>query len=178
MSLIGGAFDERVALTIVEESGGGGIDSWRASQDYDTRTSMSTEKIDNTNYAWFMSSMKSLDPYKLPHDHHELIAMIAPRATIIMGNPGYVWLGDESGYKSTIAAVEVFKALGVADHLGYDFTGGHPHCQPPAAQSTSTATFVNRFLKGTSTTSDVVIKPNQAGFDLTADTDWTTPTLQ
>jgi len=25
---------------------------------------------------------------------------------------------------------------------------------------------------------NVAIKPNQSGFDLTADTDWTTPTLQ
>ena len=66
--------------------------------------------------------MKSLDPYSLPHDHHELIAMIAPRATIILGNADYEWLGDESGYKSTMAAIEVFKALGVADHIGYDFT--------------------------------------------------------
>jgi len=179
MSLFGGAFDERVALTIVEESGGGGIDSWRGSQDFDTRTGMNTEKIDNTNYAWFMSSMKSLDPYKLPHDHHELIAMIAPRATIILGNPGYVWLGDESGYKSTLAALEVFKAMGVADHLGYDFTGGHMHCGAPAQQMQSVTTFVNRFLKGTSTTSSVAIKPSDSSFDLTTcETDWTTPTLQ
>jgi hypothetical protein len=177
MSMFGGAFDERVALTIIEESGGGGIDAWRASQDYDTRTNMSTEKIDNTNYSWFMTSMKSLDPYKLPHDHHEVIAMIAPRATIILGNPGYVWLGDESGYKSTIAAIEVFKALGVADHVGYDFTGGHMHCSAPTSQMQSVTTFVNRFLKGTSTTSSVAIKPNQTGFDLTNDFDWTTPTL-
>ena len=105
MSLFGGAFDERVALTIAEESGGGGINAWRTSQDFVARTSTSIEKIDNTNYSWFMSSMKSLDPYKLPHDHHELIAMIAPRATIILGNDDYDWLGDESGYKSTMAAI-------------------------------------------------------------------------
>jgi hypothetical protein len=104
--------------------------------------------------------------------------MIAPRATIILGNPGYVWLGDESGYKSTLAAIEVFTALGVTDHLGYDFTGGHSHCGPPTTQMQSVATFVNRYLKGTSTTSNVAIKPMQSGFDLTADTDWTTPTLQ
>jgi hypothetical protein len=145
MSLFGGAFDERVALTIVEESGGGGIDSWRASQDFDTRTGMSTEKIDNTNYAWFMSSMKSLDPYKLPQDHHELIAMIAPRATIILGNPGYVWLGDESGYKATLAAIEVSRPW-ASRLLGYDFTGGHTlraaatrrrRASPPSSTGTS-----------------------------------------
>ena len=99
--------------------------------------------------------MKNLDPYKLPHDHHELIGMIAPRAVIILGNPGYDWLGDESGYKSTMAAVEIFKAMGVADHIGYDFTGGHSHCGPPAGQTASVKTFVDRFLKGTSTTSNV-----------------------
>ena len=84
MSLFAGAFDERIALTIVEESGGGGIDAGRASADFTKRTGVSVEKIDSTNYAWFMSSMKSLAPYKLPHDHHELIAMIAPRATTIL----------------------------------------------------------------------------------------------
>jgi Glucuronyl esterase, fungi len=178
MSMFSGALDERVALTIIEESGGGGIDSWRASQDFDTRTGMSTEKIDNTNYSWFMSSMKSLDPYKLPHDHHEVIAMIAPRATIILGNPGYVWLGDESGYKSTLAAVEVFKAMGVPDSIGYDFTGGHSHCGPPSTQMQSVSTFVKRFLQDGTGATGVAIKPNQSGFDLTADTDWTTPTLQ
>ena len=51
MSLFGGAFDERVALTIVEESGGGGINAWRTSQDFTTRTGTNIEKIDNTNYA-------------------------------------------------------------------------------------------------------------------------------
>ena len=179
MALFGGALDERVALTVVEESGGGGIDSWRMSQEFTDRTGTQVEKIDNTNYAWFMSSMKSLDPYKLPHDHHELIGMIAPRAVIILGNPGYDWLGDESGYKSTLAAVEMFKAMGVADHIGYDFTGGHSHCGPPAAQTASVATFVNRFLKGTSTSSNVAIKPTGTSFNLDETTaiDWTTPTL-
>jgi len=178
MSLFAGALDERVALVIVEESGGGGIDSWRASQDFTTRTGVNVEKIDNTNYAWFMSSMKSLDPYKLPHDHHELIAAIAPRATIILGNPGYDWLGDESGYKSTIAAIEVFKALGVADHIGYDFTGGHAHCSAPQSQKDAITAFANKFLKGQTASTNIAVKPSASNFDLTNDFSWTTPTLQ
>ena len=88
MALFAGAFDERVALTVAQESGGGGITSWRTSQDFTTRTGTDIERIDNTNYSWFLSSMKSLDPYSLPHDHHELIAMIAPRAVVALGNPG------------------------------------------------------------------------------------------
>jgi hypothetical protein len=180
MSLFAGALDERVALTVVQESGGGGINSWRTSQDFVTRTGTSIEKIDNTNFGWFMSSMKSLDPYSLPHDHHELVAMIAPRATIILGNADYDWLGDESGYKSTVAAVEVWKALGVPDHIGYDFTSGHTHCQAAASQTASVKTFVDRYLKGGTGSSSVAIKPTSTKFNLdTASViDWTTPTLQ
>jgi hypothetical protein len=180
MSLFGGALDERVALTIVEESGGGGINAWRTSQDFVTRTGTNIEKIDNTSYSWFLSSMKSRDPYKLPHDHHELIAMIAPRATIILGNDDYDWLGDESGYKSTMAAIEVFKAMGVADHIGYDFTSGHAHCAAPATQVASVKAFVDRYLKGGTTSPNVAIKPPKTTFDLnySAVINWTTPILQ
>ena len=179
MSLFAGAFDERVALTIVEESGGGGIDSWRMSQEFVDRTGTQVEKIDNTNYSWFMSSMKSLDPYKLPHDHHELIAMIAPRAVIILGNDGYDWLGDESGYKSTMAALQVFTALGVPNSIGYDFTSNHAHCSAPTTQQNSIATFVTRFLKGGTTPPNIAIKPPSTTFDLNwqADINWTNPTL-
>ena len=35
---------------------------------------------------------------KLPYDHHELCAMVAPRALLVLGNPDYVWLADESGH--------------------------------------------------------------------------------
>jgi len=179
MSLFSGAFDERVALTIVEESGGGGIDSWRMSQEFVDRTGVQVEKIDNTNYSWFMSSMKSLDPYKLPHDHHELIAMIAPRAVIILGNDGYDWLGDESGYKSTMAALQVFTAMGVPNSIGYDFTSNHAHCSAPTTQQNSIATFVTRFLKGGTTPPNIAIKPPSTTFDLNwqADVPWTNPTL-
>jgi hypothetical protein len=180
MALFGGAFDERVALTVAQESGGGGITSWRTSQDFTARTGTSIEKIDNTNYAWFMSSMRSLDPYSLPHDHHELIAMVAPRAIIALGNPDYEWLGDESGYKSVMAAAEVWKAMGVPDNLGYDFTGGHSHCQAASSQTTAVKAFVDKFLKGGTGATNIAVKPSSSKFDLdyTKVIDWTTPTLQ
>lgn len=184
MALFSGALDERIALTVVEESGGGGINSWRTSQDFEGEKSgaPSIEKIDNTNYGWFMPSMQKLDPYSLPHDHHELIAMIAPRATIILGNDNYDWLGDESGYKSTMAALQVFTALGVADHIGYDFTSpsGQAHCSPPSSHQASVKTFTQRFLQGGTGATNVGIKPSKSTFDLMwmDAIDWTTPTLQ
>lgn len=180
MALFGGAFDERVALTVAQESGGGGINSWRTSKDFTSRTGTNIEKIDNTNYAWFMSSMKTLDPAMLPHDHHELIAMIAPRAVVALGNRDYEWLGDESGYKSALAAKEVFKALGVEDHIGLDFTTGHPHCQAAQSQTQSVSMFVNRFLKGQDANTNINVAPSANGFDLDVSKwiDWETPKLQ
>jgi len=180
MALFGGALDERVALTVAQESGGGGINSWRLSQAFTTRTKINVEKIDNTSGIWFLSSMKNLNPTQLPHDHHELVAMIAPRAVIVLGNPPYDWLGDESGYKSVMAAKEVWTALGVPGNIGYDFTGGHEHCQAASSQVTSVNTFVNKFLKGQSANTEITIQPKRDEFSLTIGQDvinWTTPTL-
>ena len=181
MALFAGAFDERVTLTIAQESGGGGINSWRTSDDFAKRGT-DIEKIDNTNYSWFMQSLKSQNPYKLPHDHHELIAMIAPRAVIALGNPGYEWLGDESGYKSMMAATEVWKAMGIEDRIGFDFTGGHEHCQAASSQTKSVTAFVDKFLRNKEANTDIHVKPtNGKGFkiDNYADwIDWETPTIK
>jgi len=178
MALFGGALDERVTLTVVQESGGGGINSWRYSKAFTARTGTNIEKIDNTSGIWFLNSMKSLTPEKLPHDHHQLIAMIAPRATIILGNPPYEWLGDESGYKSTIAARKVWQAFGITDYIGFDFAGGHEHCQAASSQSTNVNAFVNRFLKGQNVNTKIEAnRPTVSTFVLDTTVSWTVPTL-
>jgi len=144
MALFAGAFDERIALTIVQESGGGGINAWRISD-----TLGEVETIRNTNYSWFMQALKDNFNGKadrLPYDHHELIAMIAPRPVLILGNPDYVWMADESGYISTMAALEVWKAMGIEDRFGFDFSDGHPHCMPTDSQKDAVKAFVGKFL--------------------------------
>lgn len=180
MALFAGALDERIALTIAQESGGGGINAWRTSQDFTKRTGTNIEKIDNTSDAWFLASMKQLDPYSLPHDHHELIAMIAPRAIVAMGNQDYDWLGDESGWKSINAAKEVWKAFGAEDHIGFDFTSNHTHCSAAASQVASAKAFVDRFLKGQNVNTAIVVEPQEGNFDLDfqKSIDWQTPILQ
>lgn len=181
MALFAGAFDERVTLTIAQESGGGGINSWRTSADFAARGT-NIEKIDNTNYSWFMQSLQRQDPYSLPHDHHELIAMIAPRAVLALGNPGYEWLGDESGYKSVMAATEVWKSMGIEDRIGFDFTGNHEHCQAASNQNTSVTAFVDKFMRGKDVSTDIHVKPsNGKGFQIDnyGDwIDWETPTIK
>jgi hypothetical protein len=187
MALFAGAFDERVALTIAQESGGGGINSWRLSQDFVTRTGTQIEKIDNTNYSWFLPSMKSLDPYSLPHDHHELVAMVAPRAFVTFGNRNYEWLGDESGYKSVVAAQQVWSALGVPAQFGYDFTTDHTHCTAAPSQVSAATAYVNKFLLGQDADTNIAIPTDamphtagQATYELDESTavNWTAPTLQ
>ncbi|HKO93249.1 MAG TPA: hypothetical protein VJU61_18970 [Polyangiaceae bacterium] len=182
MALFAGALDERVALTIAQESGGGGIPSWRLSQDFNQRTGVDVEKIDNTNWSWFKDSMLNppRNPDQLPHDHHELIAMIAPRAFLAIGNPTQSWLSDESGYKSLVAAREVWAALGVADKFGYDFNTNLAHCQASASHTQSANAFVSRFLQNGNANTNIANRPNAANFDLNTNTviNWPTPTLR
>ena len=83
MALFAGAFDERIALTIAQENGGGGQPAWRVSHDIEALRAV--ESIDVTDYNWFGSQMRQFNGnniYKLPEDHHELAAMIAPRALL------------------------------------------------------------------------------------------------
>jgi hypothetical protein len=146
MALFSGAFDERIALTIAQESGGGGVAAWRVSQ-----TLGKVENLGATNYDWFRNDMlqfKDANVSKLPFDHHELCAMIAPRALLVLGNPDYAWLADESGYVSIQAAREVWKKFGIADRCGFSILGGHGHCQLPKAQNPDLEAFVDKFLLG------------------------------
>jgi hypothetical protein len=131
MALFAGALDERIALTIAQESGGGGAAAWRVSE-----TLGNVETLGKTNRAWFREAMFQFSDAveKLPYDHHELMAMVAPRALLLLGNPDYEWLADESGYVSCRAAHEVWKTFGIPDRFGFSIVAGHPHCQLPASQ--------------------------------------------
>ena len=145
MALFAGAFDERIALTIAQESGGGGAAAWRVSE-----TLGNVETLGKTSNAWFIEDMfrfaNSVE--KLAYDHHELMAMVAPRALLVLGNPDYEWLADESGYVSCRAAHEVWKAFGIPDRFGFSIVGGHQHCQLPDNQRPEVEAFVDRFLLG------------------------------
>lgn len=159
MALFAGAFDERIALTIPQESGGGGAAAWRVSE-----TIGAVEKLGSTDHKWFMESMfqfAGANVPKLPHDHHELLAMVAPRALLVIANgaTNYVWLAEESGYVSCRAAEDVWKTLGVPDRFGFSHSG-HTHCGFPADQNTELNAFVDKFLLGkTANTSGIAKNP-------------------
>ena len=162
MALFSGAFDERVALTIAQEPGGGGAASWRYNCHVD-----SVENLDRTDYHWFMESMREKfhadSVFLMPYDHHELCAMVCPRALLVLGNTDYRWLADESAYVSLNAARKVWEKLGIADRMGYSINGGHMHCQLPESQYPEVEAFIDKFLLGKTDvdTRDILIAPQE-----------------
>lgn len=160
MALFCGAFDPRVCLTIAQEPGGGGAAAWRVSH-----TIEGVEDLDHTDYHWFKESLREQfhgdSVYLLPYDHHELCALICPRAFLMLGNTDYKWLADESGYVSVNAARRVWQQLGIGDRMGYSILGNHPHCQLPKEQYYEVEAFIDRFLleKPDVDTRDIGIAP-------------------
>lgn len=158
MALFAGAFDERVALTIAQESGGGGAPAWRVSE-----TLGDVEKLGATSHEWFKESMfqfAGANVSKLPHDHHELMAMVAPRALLVTGNTDFTWLANPSCYVSARAAHEVWKTFGIGDRFGFYIDGGHNHCAVPDAERPAIEAFVDKFLLNkTNVNTNITVNP-------------------
>ena len=157
MALYCGAFDERVALTIAQEPGGGGAAAWRYSHLQD-----SVENLDKTDYHWFLESQLTNfhgdSVYQLPYDQHELCALVCPRALLLLGNPDYKWLADDAMLVSAKAAKKVWERFGIADRMGWSIVGGHGHCQLPECQWPEVLAFIDKFLLGKDTnTNDIRI---------------------
>ncbi|MEJ2354425.1 MAG: T9SS type A sorting domain-containing protein, partial [candidate division WOR-3 bacterium] len=114
---------------------------------------------------------------KLPFDHHEVMAMIAPRALLVIGNPDMEWLAEESGHVACKAAHEVWKAFGVPDRFGFSKVGHPDHCVLPESQRPEVIAFVEKFLLGnTSTNTNIEISPYDP--DLSPWIPWDTPELE
>ena len=146
MALYCGAFDERVALTIAQEPGGGGAAAWRKSHESKEKV----EDIDKTDYHWFLESQRQYfsgdSVYRLPYDQHMLCAMVCPRALLLLGNPDYTWLSDAAMLPSAQAARKVWERFGIGDRMGWSIVGGHGHCQLPERQFPEVQAFIDRFL--------------------------------
>ena len=146
MALYCGAFDERIALTIAQEPGGGGAAAWRKSHE----SKENVEDIDKTDYHWFLESLREHfsgdNVYRLPYDQHELCTMVCPRALLLLGNPDYPWLSDAAMVPSAEAASKVWQRFGIADRMGWSIVGGHGHCQLPESQWPVVQKFLDKFL--------------------------------
>lgn len=179
-AIIAGAFDERIALTIGQESGAGGAASWRVSdaqrvagQNVQTLRQIVTENV------WFTEDFKAFSESAtlLPFDHHSVMGMIAPRGLLVVDN-SIEWLGIESTYTTAVVAQEIWKALGVADHMGVIQVLAHPHCQQPTSLQPAITAFVQKFLLDNDTVNtDIITTETNIQVDKNRWVNWTTPTL-
>ncbi|KAJ3036945.1 hypothetical protein HDV00_002193 [Rhizophlyctis rosea] len=88
-ALIAGALEDRIALTIAQESGSGGSACWRISDAYlannisiQTASEIVQENVwYSTNFNPYVNSITTL-----PFDHHMLAALIAPRGLYATDN--------------------------------------------------------------------------------------------
>lgn len=178
MALWGGAMDERIALTIAQENGGGGVGSWRFS--HDVEGAGAVEDADTTDTHWFATALlltpfAQSNVYKLPIDLHEAAAMVAPRALLQTGNTSYYWLSNGSDYASSRAVQQIYNTLGIGDRFGFIVDGGHNHCAVPTAQVPLMQAYVNKFLLGQNVSTDVEVYPNGPGQPTTLPSTGSTP---
>ena len=176
-----GAFDERIKLTIPQESGSGGSGTWRVS-DWMLSQGQSTQTLSEivgenvwfrTNFSQFSSTVP-----KLPFDHHSIEGLVAPRAMLIIEN-NILWLGPQSSWSGANAARMIWQGLGVTDKMGYSLTTEHGHCSFPASQQPEVTAYIQKFLVGGGTANTNIMR-NDPGvqFNQAMWVNWTVPALQ
>ncbi|KAL2165709.1 hypothetical protein VTG60DRAFT_3964 [Thermothelomyces hinnuleus] len=182
-ALVAGAFVERVALTLPQESGSGGAACWRLSDEMKRRgTNVQTASQIITENVWLSRSFERFANNNvpgLPIDHHELAALVAPRALLVIENTSQVWLGNMATYGCMKTAHKVWEALGVPENMGFTQTGDHSHCQWSSSQSAELTAFIDKFLRGTGTANTIIIKTDNPnlGFVDSDWVDWSVPAL-
>jgi hypothetical protein len=174
-----GAFDERIALTIPQETSTAGLPSYRI---VDT-----LEGAERTNYNFFGLNWLSNDfrPFvenasQLPIDSHEIVALVAPRGLLVLDNPHIAQFAATAAHTAVLAGAEVYRALGAGDNISYisDVANekhcavGKPEYEQPLIQSI--ATFLKHERPATG-----VIRAGAKGTGQLADwRDWQTRVLQ
>lgn len=180
-ALLAGALDERIALTIPQESGAGGAVAWRVAQamaeeGVNVQTLIHAAGEQPWFRAGFGTEFGNNKVNRLPFDQHQLMGLVAPRGLLVLDND-IDWLGPIPAYIGTSAAREIYRALGVEANIAYSENGGHRHCALPDHQRDLLEGFVNRFLLDRPGTTGI-FRSTLAEEDAVAPwVDWTTPDL-
>ncbi|KAJ7890640.1 Glucuronoyl esterase catalytic domain from Hypocrea Jecorina [Mycena olivaceomarginata] len=174
-ALVAGAFEPRLVLTIPQESGSGGTDSWRIS-DFVLSTGILTQTASEIvqENVWLSANFDQFantSVNKLPFDHHSLGAMVAPRGLFVIDNLGFDWLGPFSSYGAMVSARTAWTAMGVSDFMGISQAFNHSHCVFPSTQQPQLDAFINKFLFGQQTDTDIVETAGNYTFEV-PDAQW------
>ena len=121
-ALLAGAIDERIALTVPNNSGCGGAGCYRLQADKSETIQAITKSFPFWFTPQFTDFIGKVD--RLPFDQHTVKALVAPRALLSTEALGDLWANPKGTQQSYAAAKEVYRFLGVDDHIGIAFRPG------------------------------------------------------
>ncbi len=174
-----GVFDERIALTIPQETSTAGIPAYRI-----VDVLNGAERTNHNYYGlnWMSNDFKPFveNASQLPLDSHELIAALAPRGLLVLDNPHIPQFAASAAHTAVLAGAEVYAALGAAENLTYvSDVANERHCASgkPEYQAALVRN-IAKFLKHEPVaTGEIKAGPKGTG-DLAQWREWQTPTLQ
>jgi dienelactone hydrolase len=121
-ALLAGAMDQRVALTVPNNSGCGGAGCYRFQADKSEDIAAITGRFAFWFHARFGDFIGKVD--RLPVDQHSVKALVAPRALLTTEALGDLWANPAGTLHTHLAAREVFAFLGAADRIAIHFRPG------------------------------------------------------
>ncbi|KAK3988679.1 4-O-methyl-glucuronoyl methylesterase [Cladorrhinum sp. PSN332] len=157
-AFVAGAFDKRIALTIPQESGGGGAACWKVMQDQRSDCRLNCD-WDSPQTPWGIAESNSwfsrrFNEYarsgvgNMLSDHHFLAGLVAPRGLFVVEN-NIDWLSPVATTACMRAGRVIYDGLGVKRNMAFSMVGGHNHCQFSNKSEADLNSFYERFLLGT-----------------------------
>jgi hypothetical protein len=184
-----GAFDERIALGIPQESGTGGVSAFRivntAPKGPNNMPAQSLASAWSEAQGWFGTVFQTYTTgtkvNMAPSDTSSLVAMYAPRGLLVLDNSRIGELCSTCQHAASAAGQKLYAALGIGANIGYN--GGNPsdphnHCTfYTATQGDPLKRAIRAHLTKTMAP-DGRMEPQPAGTaDLTKWVPWSAPTL-
>jgi hypothetical protein len=124
-TLVAGAFDERITLTVPSHSGTGGLPPYRYVEEFAKRNGK-TETLQNVANSfphWFRPDFNQFvgKVDRLPLDQHLLAALVAPRALMNTEGTKDIWINPEGAQLSNLAARKVYRFLKAEDKISFRY---------------------------------------------------------
>lgn len=172
-----GLFDERIALTIPQETSTAGVPAYRIVD------VLGRETTKNNYYGlnWLSNNFEPfvLNTSILPIDAHELVASFAPRGLLVLENPSATQMGAPAGNMSVAGGAEVYKALGAEDNVNYcsNTPNGTSHCSYVNEYTDPLTKCVAKFLKHETAQTGKIVAGANGTVSRASWIDWTAPAL-